>query len=152
MSDHEDEKRLNEEVQKLISANVLTPEISPAWVATQVAIVIKFPRRLHSLGYAGCHMALRQIAREKLRRQFDPTSVIDEALKHGEDDDLFPETLQDRYPRRKRRGEERVYILRALMDDDDVAYNVQRMRKAGRALLKHADALEEWSSRRGRAA
>jgi hypothetical protein len=142
-----DERRLNEEVQKVIDAYATAPEVSALWVATQVMITIRFARILHPLGYVGCHMALRQIAREKLRHQFDPSVVVAKAL--GEDEeDLFPETLQDRYPRHPHRGEERSYRLRELMNDEDVAYNVARMRKAGRALLKHADALEEWNKSR----
>jgi hypothetical protein len=134
-----DEEELAQAVQKVIDDNADLGEISPAWVATAVMKAIGFPRDLHPLGYVGCHLELRQIARQKLRHQFDPTSAA-----HDEGEDLFPDTLQDRYPRRPDRGQEPVYVVRSLLSRVDVAYNVERMRRAGRALLRHADALEEW--------
>jgi hypothetical protein len=137
-----DEEELAQAVQKVIDDNSAVDAISPAWVATGAMQAIGFARALHRLGYVGCHLELRQIARSKLRRQFDPVS--DAA--HGED--LFPDTLQDRYPQRPARGREPVYLLRALMEDADVAFNVERMRRAGAALLRHADALEEWGGGR----
>jgi hypothetical protein len=135
-----DEEELSLAVQKVIDDNGDVAAVSPAWVATTVMRAIDFPRDLHPLGYAGCHLEVRQIARAKLRRQFDPTSSDDD----GNGDDLFPDTLQDRYPSRSDRDQEPVYVRLNLMSDADVAYNVARMRRAGRALLKHADALEQW--------
>lgn len=143
-----EEQQLAAAVQAIIDANVEAAEISPAWVATEAMTAIKFPRELHRLGYAGCHLELRQIARSKLRRQFDPVDRAWEASGETDDEDLFPETLQDRYPQRPQKGQEPLYVLRALMRRADVDYNVQRMRRAGRALLKHADALEAWGKDR----
>jgi hypothetical protein len=111
---------------------------------------IKFKPELHRLGYAGCHLQVRQMARGVLRRDFDPEERVAASVE-GEDD-LFPETLQDRYPRRGKHGEEPVYVLREQMTGNDVGYNVARMRRGGRALLKHADALEAWDHDRPRAA
>jgi hypothetical protein len=137
-----DEERLAQAVQTVIDETVDLPAISPAWVATAVMQTIEFPRHLHHLGYAGCHLELRQMARAKLRRQFDPTISDDD----DEEADLFPDTLQDRYPRRPKRGRQPEYVLRERMTQADVAYNVERMRRAGSALLRHADALEEWGA------
>jgi hypothetical protein len=139
-----EEQQLAAAVQTIIDANMDAAEISPAWVATEALAAIKFPRELHRLGYAGCHLELRQIARSKLRRQFDPINQAWEASAETDEEDLFPETLQDRYPRRPEKGQEPLYVLRVLMRRADVDYNVQRMRRAGRALLKHADALGAW--------
>lgn len=41
-------------------------------------------------------------------------------------------------------GEEPVYILRDLMDDDDVDFNATRMRRGAMGLLRHVDALLAW--------
>jgi hypothetical protein len=139
------EDRLLAAVQGVIDRKGDQSELSPAWIATETMDVIGFPRQLHELGYIGCHLALRQIARGKLRRQFDPVDI-------AESDDLFPETLQDRYPRRPRRGQEPLYVLRDDMSDDDVSYNVARMRRAASGLLRHADALEAWGLERKEAA
>jgi hypothetical protein len=138
-----DEGELAIEVQKVIDARAAIWEISPDWIATETMLAIRFPRTLYRLGYAGCHLELRQIARGKLRRQFDPTSAADPDAA-DEEEDLFPDTLQDRYPRRRKRGEPPSYVLRVLMSRTDVEFNVRRMRRVGAALQKHADALEEW--------
>src|SRR3954465_14804194 len=111
--------------------------ISPAWVATQAMIQIRFPRTLHEIGYVGCHLEMRQIARQKLRRWFDPNEKV-KASVDGEDD-LFPETLQDRYPIPAGKGKEPVYVLRNLLRKPQVKFNVERMRRGGRALMRHAD-------------
>src|SRR5262249_7252636 len=145
-----DEDQLSAAVQRVIDKHLDVPEISPSWIATQVMVEIEFPRTLHALGYIGCHLQVRQLARHKLRRRFDPRAVIEAAIEEGED--LFPETLQERYPRRSRVGEEPVYVFRTLLADDDLTYNVERMRRGGRALLKHADALEAWGTNRRRSA
>ena len=139
-----DEEKLAQAVQAIIERHADLVAISPAWVATAAMQAIEFPRDLHELGYAGCHLELRQMARSKLRRQFDPVARSEDVADYGED--LFPDTLQDRYPRRPRRACEPEYVQRTRMSRDDLSYNVERMRRAGSALLRHADALEEWGS------
>lgn len=141
-----EEERLYAVVQRVIDGCSLVREVSPSWVATEVMSAIRFPRQLHELGYIGCHLEVRQIARHKLRRMHDPEERIRESLDQGELQ--FPDTLQDRYPRRQQPGEEPRYILREWMEETDVTFNVERMRRAGRALLKHADALEAWHAGR----
>lgn len=141
------EEQLYAVVQKVITDNDTMAEISPAWIATQVMCAIQFPRRLHELGYVGCHLEVRQIAREKLRHRHDPTTRIGDAIRN-EQMELTFDALQDRYPRKTPAGEEPVYITRLLMTHDDVRYNTERMRRGGRALLKHADALDEWDQSR----
>lgn len=121
--------------------------ISPAWMATEAMQRIEFPRDLHPVGYIGCHLTFRQIAREWLRKKFDPTAA---AVAADTTEEMFPETLQDRYPLRPRPREEPVYVLLRDLPDGDLAYNVRRMRSAALALQKHADALETYGiNRRG---
>jgi len=120
------------------------PSLNPAWLATQGMSKIEFPPALHNLGYIGCHLQLRQIARAYCRRKFDPLHRVAHAA-----DDLFPDTLQERYPLRpKKRDEQPVYVLLDYLSADDRAYNVERMRLAGMALQRHADALEADGLRR----
>ena len=84
-----EEQRLAAAVQTIIDANMDAAEISPSWVATEAMAAIKFPRELHRLGYAGCHLELRQIARSKLRRQFDPINQAWEASAETDEEDYF---------------------------------------------------------------
>lgn len=46
------------------------------------------------------------------------------------------------------RQQEPEYILRERMTDNDVAFNVARLRNEARAKLAHADALEAWGRNR----
>lgn len=140
------EEQLHAAVQKVIDGYHLVGEVSPSWIATQVMAEIKFPQSLHMLGYVGCHLEIRQIARGKLRRAHDPYAKVKASIEG--DDDLFPETLQERYPRQPRPSEEPIYALRDLLTPIDVQFNVARMRRGGQALLKHADALEAWDTER----
>jgi len=88
----------------------------------------------------------RQIARDFCRKQIENDET-------AERDNLFPGTLQHRYPRKPDvKGEEPVYVLRDLMTDEDVAYNVARLRDEADSKLMHADALEAWGKDRKRAA
>lgn len=144
-----DEEKLGEIVSRVIGDNQRARSLSPAWIATQVMSEIHFPINLHHLGYVGCHLHVRQMARARLRH-FDPAEAVAAAISSG--DDLFPETLQDRYPTVPVSDEEPRYVLRDLLTDKDVSYNVERMRRAGRGLLKHADALEAWHRDRRSAA
>jgi hypothetical protein len=111
-------------------------EISPIALAAEAMQAIDFPLTLHPLGHIGCEMHFREIARSTLRKRFDPTDPAQE------ENDLFPETLQERYPIRRDRGEDPRYVLRKHLSDGDHAYNVARLRRSGEAQLKHADALE----------
>jgi hypothetical protein len=120
-------------------------EVSPAWLATLAMCEIGFGRDLHAIGYIGCHLQMRQIARQFLAQELD----ID--IDRVAEDDLFPETLQHRYPRARKKGEEPVYVLLDLLTDADVEFNLARMRKAGSALLRHADRFEAWHRERGAA-
>lgn len=103
----------------------------------------KTVERRHPLIWIGCHLELRQIARSLLRKRFEPED-------DGKDgcDELFPD-LQWRYPAARSANEpEPSYILREMMSDTDVGYNVARLRAEAAAKNQHADALEAWHKTR----
>jgi hypothetical protein len=119
------------------------PSLNPVWLATEAMAVIGFTRELHELGWIGCHLQFRQIARTFCRKHFDPAEAAAS--------DLFQETLQERYPRRdisKAANIEPEYVLLDLLEAEDIHYNIARLRAEAAAKLKHADALEAWGRRR----
>lgn len=121
-------------------------EVSPAWLATQVMVEIGARREDNDVEYLLAHLQARQIARKFCRERIEDDET-------AERDDLFPGSLQHRYPKTPaQHGEEPVYVLRDLMSDDDIAYNVSRLRSEANAKLMHADALEAWGKDRRRAA
>ena len=117
--------------------------VSPSWLATEVMVDIDFPRELHRLGYLGCHLQVRQIARGFCRSKNEAPD--------GQED-LFSGTLQHRYPRAGSNKDNPEYILLDLMSDRDVAFNVARLRAEAAAKMDHADALEAWGQARRAAA
>lgn len=144
MTTEKEGSALYDVIQRVCDRHSDRPSIHPAWLATEAMGVIGFPRELHELGYLGCHLQLRQIARAFCRRRFDPAEQSES--------DLFPDTLQERYPRAPN-GEDPEYVLLDLMTRGDIRFNVARLRKEAEAKLKHADALEAWEWQKfGRAA
>src|SRR5712671_6811732 len=99
---------------------------------------------------AGCHLALRQIARGQLRKRFldepddDEDAVESEQAQHDdeaaepEQPDLFG-GLQRRYP-----SSNGNYVLREQMSPADVSFNIRRLRAESGSKSKHADLLERW--------
>jgi hypothetical protein len=97
--------------------------------------------KTHPLVYIGCHLQLRQIAREVFRIYFEPD---DETATPADTHPLFPD-LQWRYPTARKVGDgEPEYVILTAMTRADVRYNCKRLRYEGRAKLQHADALEAW--------
>jgi hypothetical protein len=136
---------LNELIARIIDLKRAEARISPSWVATAALDQLDPPReveRHQPLIYLGCHLELRQLARQQLIKRFEPDDDGE-----GEKDDLFPE-LQWRYPIAPNgdhsRTEEPQYILRDLMSAADVRYNVERLRSEAAAKNKHARDLEAW--------
>jgi len=127
-------------------------KISPAWVATEAMRDLKALRlrKNNPIVYDLAHQSARQIARRLLAEMFDPASTEAPDSKQGE----FFEGLQQRYPaaRMGLGGEEPTYVLRDSMTDEDVDFNVGRMRRQSAALAKHADTLEAWNLNRRAAA
>jgi len=109
---------------------------------------------------AGCHLALRQIARRLLRTRFENASDDDEdavgpeqsehedEAAEPEQPDMFPQ-LQRRYPSSKQAGE---YVLREQMSDADISFNAARLRKEAGTKSKHADLLEQFGRDKAAAA
>ncbi|HTB46649.1 MAG TPA: hypothetical protein VK741_23730 [Acetobacteraceae bacterium] len=139
-------RELWETIDRLFELHRYKRELSATWFATEGMKLLSFDPTDNRPVYWGCHLALREIARAKFRGHWDPVEVIRQAI----EDDLFPETLQERYPLRAKKGEERVYVLLEHLPDADLAYNVERLRRTGRAYLKHSDALEAWGKQRVR--
>jgi hypothetical protein len=118
--------------------------ISPSWVATEAMIVIDPSKVSPPLAYLGCHLELRQIARQLLRKWFETEETDDEMVQH----ELFP-GLQRRYPISKAdSGEEPVYVRLEDMTEADIAYNVARLEREGHAKLAHANALRAFGVER----
>lgn len=147
MPDPDVSRQLSDAVAKVIETRRAAPSISPSWVATEVLLLSdefdanKRLKRHKPLIYELSHSALRQIARGQLAKKFDPKKA------KSSQPELF-EGLQLRYPVVHGHDEEPRYILRDLLSDVDVAWNVSRLRAEGQAKLDHADALEAWNASR----
>ena len=112
--------------------------ISPSWLATEAMNELDAGRESPELMGRPIHkLQLRQIARAVCRQRFETHS---EALEQHE---LFPE-LQA-YPSARSQGdEEPEYVLLEHMTEEDVNFNVTRLRLEGLSKLRHAYALESW--------
>lgn len=142
------ESRLVEVVTKIVDIRRAQMGITPTWIATEALKEIDPTRRSVELVYLGCHLQLRQIARQVCRTRFDPENESSSADQH----ELFP-GLQWRYPtERSREEQEPEYVLLEHLTQADVDYNVKRLRLEAEAKLAHADALEAWARTRSRAA
>jgi len=143
MSKHRDAQQLHNLVAGVIGRRAAAVRLKPAMVAQEVMSKLDMEQVSHPLVWLGCHLEVRQIARGMLATHFDPITKPDE------DEPVLPFTnLQWRYPERPKPGEEPSYILRDLMTDEDVAWNVARLQAEGRAKLAHADALKAWNDGR----
>jgi len=139
------EQKLAEIVARIIEARYAQSKISPAWIATEGMQVIDPDRAGPQLEYFGCHLHLRQVARQILRKHYEPDDPND-ARQH----ELWPE-LQSRYPiAGAAKSEDPVYVRLEDMTKADVAYNVARLRSEGQAKLQHADRLETYGKTRHR--
>lgn len=112
-------------------------KINAAWVANEAMQTVDPDVISIPCVYAASLEHAKQYARGLLRKTFDP--VEGESPQH----ELFTE-LQWRYPTRRPRGEEPVYVLREAMVEDDVEYNVERFLASSEALERHARALRAW--------
>lgn len=136
-----DTEGLRNVVQSIIESHKDDERLSPAAIAAEAVA---------KLGLGELQLAanfhLRQIARQACRKTFGEEE--DDAL-DPDQQELFP-GLQSRYPAARRDDGEATYVLRDSMSGDDVAWNVQRLRREGNTKLGRADALEGWwQARRG---
>jgi hypothetical protein len=140
-------------VAKIIESKRDEPRINPDAVASAALLELDPKKISVPAVLAGCHLALRQIARGQLRKRFleepddDEDASESEQSEHDgeaaepEQPDLFPAGLQRRYPSSKQTGE---YVLLPEMSSADIGFNVGRLRKEGASKAKHADALERF--------
>ena len=136
MSLHDDVVRAT---QKEIDLHYASRSISPTVVAVAVQKTYGDIAEVH-IEYGSLEF-FKQIAREVLRRAFDPATGEDSKALQG---DMFSGLLQDRYPQLRGKGDEPQYVQRDAMSDADVQWNLQHLRRSAEARLQHADALEAW--------
>lgn len=140
------ESSLNDVVAQVIDRHRHRPKISPTWIATEAMTQIDPERRSVEMVYSGCHLHLRQVARQMLAH-IDPLK-----RKLDETGELFEDDLQWRYPSARQAGDEPEYVLLDSLSDDDYVLNIDRLRKEGGTKLRHADRLEaHWTSKRAAA-
>lgn len=139
---------LRQTVGRIIELRRDAIRISPGWVATEAMILLDGTRVSPALVYLGCHLQLRQIAREMLRGKYEPDAEADEDAQHS----LWP-ALQKRYPTFKSNpGDDPEYVVLEELTAVDVGFNLRRLRSEAQSKQEHADALEAWWRGRGSAA
>ena len=126
-------------IRRVYDINRSIVSISPEFLANGAMDIIGFEKSIHPTGWVGCNLHLRQVARAFCRRNFEPDAIAANAIING---DLFSDDLQDRYPKHVRRGQEPEYVLRDHLSEHDRWFNIDRMRGAAGALLRHSDVLE----------
>src|SRR6266853_3246959 len=121
-------------VAKIIESKRDEARINPDAVASAALLELDPKKISLPAVLAGCHLALRQIARGQLRKRFleepddDEDAVEPEQSEHDdaapepEQADLFPQ-LQCRYPSSRQSGE---YVLREQITAADLSFNVGR--------------------------
>jgi hypothetical protein len=144
MTQSNDANCLRNIVRESMDARKTQVRLSPAWIATEAMAKLGAEdlQKAKPLVYLAAHLQLRQIARQACRKQFDDAD--EEALDPAQQE-MFP-GLQSRYPAHAAHAEEDEpsYVLRDFLGADDVAFNVQRLRREGWSKLARADALEAW--------
>ena len=129
---------LTDAVRRVYEINRNVVSLDPGFLADGAMEIIGFAQATHPVGWLGCHLHLRQLARAYCRRNFE--APADGA---GERQGFLPlDALQDRYPRRPVPDQEPVYVLREHLTEDDRWFNIARLRQSAAALLRHADALQ----------
>ena len=126
-----------------VTARSNDTKVSPIVIANACMVKLDPEKTSVPEVYELAHMHLRQMARAALARSFDPADKKKRAHDAKAISDLF--MLQARYPQAHTADlDDPVYLRREEMTEDDVKYNVARLRAEGRAKLAHADALEAW--------
>ena len=125
----------------LEAQNVLL--ISPENVANQVDAMIDPDSLSPSLKTYASIMQIRQSTRAYLRKRHDPVEKMEQEILDGTAD-MFSDHIQPYYPVKRLDKGKKAYAKTETLTEEEVNFNVNRMRKAGAALLTHADALEAW--------
>ena len=135
-----EELKAREMVERVYELRRSQVRVSPSWLATEVMQMLDPERSSHPIEYAMAHLQFRQLARAAFAGRWEKPASGSRTEQH----DLFPD-LQTRYPIGNRsEGQEPEYVLLEHMTEDDVAFNVARLRSEARAKMAHADALEAW--------
>lgn len=137
MKPHE---RIMSDFHRMIDEKGDIEEITPASLALNAMSIYSKERLEPEIEYTS-YEHLKGMARKALARRYDHG---DGEEAYGEDESqgsLFKQ-LQERYPVPKVKGREPTYKLRSHLSEYERAWNVGQLRKAGRARLAHADALE----------
>jgi hypothetical protein len=87
---------------------------------------------------------IKHMARKALSGRFEESGDENDAHQG----DMFSGQLQDRYPVPRERGADPIYKLREHLSTSEAQWNVETLRKAANARLRHADALDAWNSGR----
>lgn len=118
--------------------------ISPAHVADAVRRGLDPEHDSPELIAWSATLHLRQRCGKLLAKRHDPV-VKAASFAEGESEDLFGYLLQERYPTKLRgEGSEPLYVMRDQLTAEEIDFNASRMRKAGKSLLQHADALQAY--------
>lgn len=133
-------------IAKIVDDRSDETSISPSWVATEAMTKLGVKSLLKGKGgqpivYQLAHLQCRQIARQLLRKFYEPDEDAAKA-QH----ELFP-NLQGRYPAAPKPGrEEPEYIRLESLTVADWRFNVDRLRADAQSRIKHSDALEVWGN------
>jgi len=138
-----EEQKLHALLDRIYEARKTQSRVSPLWLATEAMQELDPQRSTHPLIYLAANLQFRQIARDILRKRFEPDEETDRIEKSQSQHELFPD-LQRRYPAARKRGQEPEYVLLEDLADEDVRFNIHRLRQEARAKLDHARALEAW--------
>lgn len=131
-----DEQKLRDILVRMYERRSGEIRISPAWIATEAMSELDPDKTAPTLVYRAAHLQLRQMARSICRKKFEDDG---EAEQH----EIWPD-LQTRYPAAHSTDAEPEYVLLEHLSEADKTYNVNRLRREGRAKLDRADALEAW--------
>lgn len=115
--------------------------IRPSWLATEAMVRLDGEKKSPPEVYRLAHLQLCQIARSICAQRFE------EDEEDTEQHSLFP-NLQKRYPAARSKGQEPEYVQLEHMKKRDFDYNIRRLRREGRAKLRHADALQAHAEQR----
>lgn len=138
-------REIADAVATVIAASKGMARVEAGWVAHGAMQLVDPDRVSLPSVYWGCNEYAKQVAMLQLRGKFVTNIAI------TDQHEMFPE-LQVRYPAKPKKGVEPYYIKLELMTEDDVNYNISRLRKEAQTKLAHADALADWWVRKNASA
>jgi hypothetical protein len=127
---------IQQQIRAVIDGHSALDILSPTFIASEVLDTFGAPEEIHVHWLSFEHA--KHMARRILAAKFDPDGEENEVYQG----DMFSGLLQERYPIRRGPGEEPVYKPRTLMTVDELDWNIESLRKAAVARVRHADALQ----------